>query len=125
MDASELIKELADRIEKTANVRAVFGEPIGEGVNIIIPVSRVMIRGGGGGGTDAVGVAGELEQRGRGRGMGLGLNIVTSPVGYIRRTPDGPQFVPIVDRNRVLMGGLVVVGLMMWVVKAGLSMAKR
>lgn len=126
MDARELMKELADRIETTANVRAVFGEPIGEGVNIIIPVARVMVRGGGGGGNDAgSGIEGETGRRGRGLGMGLGLNIVTSPVGYIRRTPDGPQFVPILDRNRVLMGGLVVAGLALWVVKASIKAARK
>lgn len=125
MDARELMKELADRIESTANVRAVFGEPVGEGPNIIIPVARVTVRGGGGGGSDPTAGDELTGRRGKGSGMGLGLNITTAPVGYIKRTADGPVFVPTVDLNRAVTGGLVVAGFALWVIKTSIRMARR
>jgi uncharacterized spore protein YtfJ len=120
MDVKELMRELADRIQKTANVRAVFGEPVGEGSNAIIPVARVTVSGGGGGGINA-----GTNREGRGRGMGLGMNIVASPVGYIRQTPDGAVFIPVIDKNRLAMIGMGVAVLALWVLKVGLKMIRR
>ncbi len=51
MDAKGLMAELSDRISKTASAQAVFGEPVHNGENLIVPVARVSVRGGGGGGT--------------------------------------------------------------------------
>lgn len=129
MDAQETIKDLATRIQETANGRAIFGEPIREGGVTIIPVSRVSVRGGGGGGTGDMPAAGTGQsdggQRGRGQGMGIGLNVSTVPVGYIRLAPEGPRFVPIVDRGRVLLGTLALMGVALWVGKSALKYAKR
>jgi uncharacterized spore protein YtfJ len=121
MDIKDMMSQIADRIERTANVRAVFGEPVGEGPNVVIPVARVSVRGGGGGGKQDMPEQGDTGRKGKGTGMGMGMNIVTAPVGYIRRTADKAEFVPIVDKTRVLAaaGVVAIVGLM--VVKTGLK----
>lgn len=36
MDVKELMHELAEKIERTANVRAVFGEPVGTGTGLMV-----------------------------------------------------------------------------------------
>lgn len=130
MDAQDAIKELAQRIQETANGKAVFGEPIREGGATIVPVSRIMLRGGGGGGTGDIPPMGPdgpgpAHGPGKGRGMGIGLNVVTAPVGYIQLTESGAEFVPIVDRNRAILGGMVVAGLALLVIKAGLKYSRR
>jgi uncharacterized spore protein YtfJ len=115
MDMQDLMRELADRIERTANVRAVFGEPLGGGEEMVIPVARVSVRGGGGGGSDESAEAGEAGRRGRGRGLGFGLNVATTPVGYIKQTSNGAVFVPIIDMSRVVVVALGVLAIGLFV----------
>ena len=117
MDVKELMQQLGEKIERAANVKAAFGEPVGEGTDQVIPVARVSVRGGGGGGS---GDMPERQGRGSGRGLGLGLNIVTVPVGYIKRSTRGAEFVPIVDKNRVFLASALVAGVGLLVVKTGL-----
>ncbi len=50
MNAKEVISEITTQIQKNANVRVVFGEPIDKGAITIIPVAKVVVKGGGGGG---------------------------------------------------------------------------
>jgi uncharacterized spore protein YtfJ len=126
MDAKGLMAELSDQIAKTANSRAVFGEPIQSGENTIVPVARVALRGGGGGGTGDTTMKGDKSgERGQGTGMGLGLNIAATPVGYINMTPTGAEFVPIVDKGRVLLGAMGVLGMALWVAKVAIMMAGK
>lgn len=120
MDAKELMQELAAKIERAANVKAAFGEPVGQ--DGVIPVARVSVRGGGGGGTGDMPEVEGQSGRGRGRGLGVGLNIVTTPVGYIKRTAQGAQFVPVVDRNRAILAGAVVAGIGLMALKTGFRM---
>jgi uncharacterized spore protein YtfJ len=115
MDMQDLMRELADRIERTANVRAVFGEPVGSGQDMLIPVARVSVRGGGGGGSDESAGSDEPGRKGRGRGMGFGLNVVTVPVGYIKQTDDGAVFVPVIDMSRVVVIALGVLAMGLFV----------
>ncbi len=126
MDAKGLMAELSDRISKTASARAVFGEPVHSGDNMIVPVARVSVRGGGGGGTGEGPIKGaELSEHGQGTGMGLGLNINATPVGYIDIEPNGAKFVPIVDRSRVMLAAMGVLGMALWVGKVGIKMAGK
>lgn len=126
MDAKGLMAELSDRISKTASARAVFGEPVKSGENMIVPVARVAVRGGGGGGTGEGPVKGdESGKLGQGTGMGLGLNIMATPVGYINVAPTGAEFVPIVDKSRVMLAAMGVLGMALWVGKAGIKLAGK
>ena len=126
MDAKGLIAELSDKISKTANSRAVFGEPIQSGENMIIPVARVALRGGGGGGSGDTNMKGDKSgERGQGTGMGLGLNIAATPIGYINVTPTGAEFVPIVDKGMVLLAAMGVLGLALWVGKVAIMRAGK
>ena len=112
MEPKEFIRELADRLERTANVKAVFGEPIGEGRDMIVPVARVGVRGGGGGGGGTEVNQDQLSGRGpsKGSGLGLGLNVTTAPIGFISWKSGEPAFEPIVDQNRAIaIAGVVAV----------------
>jgi uncharacterized spore protein YtfJ len=122
MDTKELMRELSDRIGKTANVRAVFGEPIGEGADKVIPVARVSVRGGGGGGS---GDMPEGQNKGKGSGMGLGMGVASTPVGFIKRTAKGAEFVPIVDRNRAIMVRGLVAAAAIFAVRTGFRVLAR
>ena len=116
MDVKELMQELSGKIERAANVRAAFGDPVGD--DRVIPVARVSVRGGGGGGS------GDMQDRegrpGKGRGLGVGLNVVTNPVGYIKHGDAGAEFVPVVDKNRMIIAGAVVAGIGLLAIKTGM-----
>jgi uncharacterized spore protein YtfJ len=83
MEVKELLRDVAEKIERTANVKAVFGEPIGEGNEMVIPVARVGVRAGGGGGSGDSSTG--PGPKGKGNGIGLGMKIDAAPVGYIKR----------------------------------------
>jgi uncharacterized spore protein YtfJ len=120
MEVKDLLREVAEKIERTANVKAVFGDPIGEGNEMIVPVARVGVRAGGGGGSGDT--AGGPGPRGRGNGIGLGMKIDAAPVGYIKRTQDGAVFISTIDRNRAIALGAGVAIVSLLVVRAGIRL---
>jgi uncharacterized spore protein YtfJ len=120
MEVKDLLREVAEKIEHTANVKAVFGDPIGEGGDLVIPVARVGVRAGGGGGSgDTTSGAGP---KGRGKGIGLGMKIDATPVGYIKRTQNGAVFISTIDRNRAIALGASVAIVALLVVRAGIKL---
>ncbi len=120
MEIQEMLREVADKIERTANVKAVFGEPIGEGNEMVIPVARVAVRAGGGGGS------GESTEgpgpKAKGKGIGLGMKIDAAPVGYIKRTQNGAVFISTVDRNRAIAIGAGVAIVSLLVMRAAIKL---
>jgi uncharacterized spore protein YtfJ len=104
MDAKEIIKEVADIIQKNANVEAVFGKPYEKGNITIIPVSKSSIYCGGGGG------AGENEEfeKAKGLGIGMGTRIKTIPVGYIEIDNEGARFVEVFQNSKLIMAGIAL-----------------
>ncbi|MGE5341368.1 MAG: GerW family sporulation protein [Candidatus Omnitrophota bacterium] len=97
MDTSEVIREVAEHIQKNTTVEAIFGKPVERGHVTIIPVSQIKISGGGGGGsTDE-----KKNQSPKGSGMGLGVSIKAIPLGYIEIKEDSARFVEISRRSRI------------------------
>lgn len=78
----ELVRQVAETIQKEASVRAVFGEPIKLDQHTIVPVAIVHIAfGGGGAGTS--GVKSEVVGKMLGFGGGGGLDVSSVPLGFI------------------------------------------
>jgi uncharacterized spore protein YtfJ len=118
MEAKDLMQQVGERIERAANVKAVFGDPVNQGSDTVIPVARVSVRGGAGASAEATESEGKAP---KGKGMGVGLNVVSSPVGYIRSSSEGPTYVSIVDRNRLIMAGAVLAGIGLLAIRTGLK----
>ena len=114
MNPTELIASVKEGIEKTANVKAVFGEPYttAEGMTII-PVATVKYAAGGGSGngTGRMRHSRDSEEEGGGSGIGLGLRVTSTPLGYIEIRDDEARFVDITDKTKMMLGGVVVLGL--------------
>ena len=100
------VERIAERVGASANVRAVFGEPIERDGITVIPVARVRWGFGGGAGrgpiavgpgTDTKGAAtaGGVDQGLSGMGTGGGGGATADPVGYLEIGPDGVSFIPI------------------------------
>jgi uncharacterized spore protein YtfJ len=103
MDAKDVIKEVTEKIQKNANVKAVFGEPYEKGSRTVIPVARVSICGIGGGGSNKGNEDEENQEKSKGKGMGLGLHVKAVPVGYIEIDDEGARFEEIIEQKRIIM----------------------
>jgi uncharacterized spore protein YtfJ len=101
MDAKDIIKEVTEKIQKNANVKAVFGEPYEKGTRTVIPVARVSICGCGGSSKDNEDEV--SSEKSKGRGIGFGLRVKAIPVGYIEIDDDGAHFEEIIEQKRIIM----------------------
>src|SRR5687767_11423004 len=97
-DAVNTVQTTMDNFLSAANVDAVYGTPIREGGNIIIPAAEVLSIAGFGLGSGS-GPSGpeEKERPGGGGGGGGGGHILSRPVAAIVISPAGVRVEPIVD----------------------------
>lgn len=77
----DIAHQVAETIQKEANVRAVFGEPQKLDEKTVIPVAKITVSGGAGGGGASAG--GEQKRRFIPLGGGGGLSIEVTPLGFI------------------------------------------
>ena len=94
MEIKELIKEIKENLEKSANTKSIFGDVMKIDGLSIIPVGSFTMKGGGGGGIGSMGskTEAEIEKKSEsdesgsktGKGGGLGMTVDVNPVGYIR-----------------------------------------
>jgi uncharacterized spore protein YtfJ len=113
MSIEDIAAKVAETIQKEANINAIFGEPKKLDEHTIVPVARVEISMGGGGG-GGKGPAPKQEDDGEegggtvgvigGTGGGGGLDIEVRPLGFIRDTADGAEFVAIDPTPEGLLG---------------------
>ena len=103
MSSLAILQTLKESI-LTANVKAVYGEPIAAQGKTVIPVAKVIYGYGGGAGTGGVGSSGP---RGEGGGGGGGARAI--PVGVVEVSDLHTRFVPITDRRK--LAGAVAMGI--------------
>lgn len=113
--ANRLVQPI-DRMLERLNATAVFGEPTREGDLTVIPVADVVLGFGygyGGGPAPAQhGPAPEhqedaaVEAPAEGGGGGGGGR--ASPRGYLKVSPDGVRFEPIIDQGKIALAGLAL-----------------
>jgi uncharacterized spore protein YtfJ len=108
-----VVQTTMDEFLRAANVEAVYGAPIREGENIVIPAAEVLsIAGFGlGSGSGSQG-AGEEENTGGGGGGGGGGRVLSRPVAAIVISPAGVRVEPIVDVTKIALAGLTTLGFM-------------
>ena len=106
MSFEEIVRQVAETIQKEANARAVFGEPAKLDTKVVIPVASVVIQisGGGGGGTRKPGA--EIARLFGGGGGGL--NVTAAPVGFIHEK-DGAVVFTRIDKPKPEEKGLPLV----------------
>jgi uncharacterized spore protein YtfJ len=107
MEANEILEKARD----TLTVRRVFGEPIERDGTLVVPVAHV--RGGAGAGSgESTRPDGEAGRIGGGGGGGWGAD--ARPVGVYVISNGEVSWQPVVDVNRVILGGQIalVVGLL-------------
>jgi hypothetical protein len=85
IDIHEVLRDVSRNMEKNANVKTVFGDPIKFEGRTIIPVATVT-------------VSGRDNEK---------INVESKPVGYIEMTKAGAKFVPTMDMSGIALKGLI------------------
>lgn len=93
MDIEELIASIADRLQKSASVRTVFGDPIEAHGKTIIPIAVVGYGFGAGGGAPQRDEADGQDAPRSASGGGAGVGI--RPRGVLEITKEETRYVPI------------------------------
>ncbi len=126
--AFELIQQAIERMDASR----VYGEPVREGDTIVIPVAEHGIAfgygfGSGEGPVEAGGVGdGEAGRMGTGSGAGGGAWGGTKPRGFIKITPVGVVYEPVIDVNRLGLAGIVLGAWnVFWIALAVRAIARR
>jgi uncharacterized spore protein YtfJ len=102
-----------DKFLSAANVDAVYGSPIREGENIVIPAAEVLSVAGFGYGTGSGPEgAGANENMGSGEGGGGGGRVLSRPVAAIVISPAGVRVEPIVDVTKIALAVFTTLGFM-------------
>jgi uncharacterized spore protein YtfJ len=119
-EAVAKVNSQVDEMVNSMNTGAVFGEPIQQGDLTLIPVASVTYGFGSGQGwgkgkeEDAPAEA----PMGEGGGAGGGGGGMARPLGFIKIDASGAKWEPTVDPTRVVMGGMVLAGwIVFWVMK--------
>ena len=89
MDTKELLQAIAERVQSSASVKTIVGEPIRAEGKTLIPFARVAYGFGAGGGHGT-------------SGSGGGGGVRVSPIGVLEVTPDRTRFIRIGVKRRVL-----------------------
>jgi uncharacterized spore protein YtfJ len=103
-------RKLLAQARDVMTVRHVFGEPIERDGTTVIPVAKVMGGGGGGqtGGQSESDGRGEAMETGDGASAGGGFGFRAVPAGVYVIKEGKVSWEPVLDLNRVILGGQVV-----------------
>jgi uncharacterized spore protein YtfJ len=124
------VTEPIENMMKRLTVNSVFGEPIKEGDQTVIPVAQVSYGFGFGAGWGSGAAEAEGEERpasaGEGGGQGGGAAGKARPVGALRITADGVHFEPVMDPKVIALAGIAMVAWnVFWVAATVRAFAKR
>jgi uncharacterized spore protein YtfJ len=107
------VQATMDKFLSAANIEAVYGSPIREGENIVIPAAEVLsVAGFGFGAGSGPQGTGENENMGSGEGGGGGGRILSRPVAVIVISPTGVRVEPIVDVTKIALAVFTTLGFM-------------
>ena len=101
MALPDMLKSITERLQGSANVRTVYGEPIVAEGKTIIPVAKVRYGFGAGFGE---GEGSEDPRHGGGGGGGVEI----TPIGIIEITPEGTNYISFEDRSRMIKAGFTI-----------------
>lgn len=111
--ALSTMQNTLDQFLSASNVDAVYGAPISQGENTVIPAAEVLslVGFGLGSGGSAPGVMGN-EAVGSGSGGGGGGRVLARPVAAIVISPQGVRVEPVVDVTKIALAAFTTLGFM-------------
>ena len=108
MTIADVIKGVTERLQSSATVKVVYGEPVVAEGKTVIPVARVRYGFGGGGGSRSPDNGPDDEAApSQDVGGGGGGGVSVSPVGIIEITAEETRFISFEDRSMLIKAGLL------------------
>ena len=108
----QIIQSIVDRLQSTATVKTVYGEPIETKDKVIVPVAKVAYGFGAG-----LGRGKKLGTEDEQSGSGAGGGVTVRPAGVLEITQEETRFIPIGGRGKLL--GALLLGLCIGMFMAG------
>ena len=124
MAALDLIQNTMDEFLATADVHAVYGEPIEHGTTLIIPAAEVLCGMGFGVGSGSGGEGSSEGGSGSGSGGGGGGRVFSRPVAVVISDSDGVHVETVVDATKIALAALTAAGFMLGTLLRMLSARK-
>jgi uncharacterized spore protein YtfJ len=112
LNVEQYTKSIMERLQASASVKTIYGDPVTAEGKTIIPVARVGYGFGAGFGP---GTNGETKTEGGGGGGG---GVGATPIGVVEITKEDTRFIPVGEETRLV--GALLVGLFL-----GLLFARR
>jgi uncharacterized spore protein YtfJ len=133
MDQEKDLTQVIEPVEnmmKRLNVNTVFGEPIKEGDQTVIPVASVSYAfgfgAGYGSGQSPDQEEGQPANVGEGGGSGAGAMGRAKPVGVLRITAEGAHFEPAMDPKMIALAGIAMIAWnVFWIAATVRAFARR
>jgi uncharacterized spore protein YtfJ len=112
--ALNTVQSTLDKFLTAANVDAVYGPPVSQGENVVIPAAEVLSVVGFGIGMGVGQGPNESENKGNGGGAGGGGGgrVLARPVAAIIMSPRGVRVEPIVDVTKIVLAVFTTLGFM-------------
>ena len=107
MEPSDGFSGQIEGISRLMGIERVFGKPEKVGDRTIVPVAAVTWSGGMGFGKGEDPTAGEGKRSGQGGGGGGRVNV--RPVAMLEITAAGTRVIPVIDRTRIILAGMLLV----------------
>lgn len=100
---AEIFRNITGKLESTASVKTVYGEPISSEGKTIIPVSKVRYAFGAGGGSGStIGENLGTDPVAEGSGGGGGGAVEVTPLGIVEITAGETRYIPFEEKRRML-----------------------
>ena len=99
MEVKDILQVIGERLQTSATVKSVYGDPITAGDRTVIPVARVRYGFGGGGAHLA------------GGGGGGGGGVRADPAGVVEITSAGTKFIAFPDHRRLIAAIALGIGI--------------
>jgi len=109
--ALNTVQNTLDKFLTAANVEAVYGSPVSQGENVVIPAAEVLSVVGFGIGVGGGQSSSSTETTGGGGGGGGG-RVLARPVAAIIMSPTGVRVEPIVDVTKIVLAVFTTFGFM-------------
>lgn len=100
----ELLRTIGERLQASATVKNIYGDPVSAGDRTVIPIARIFYAFGGGGGESAT----HTDSAQTGGGGGGGGRMSAEPCGALEISSSGTRFIAF--SNRKQRAGYIALG---------------
>lgn len=101
-----VFQAISEKLEKSAHVKAVFGDPVEAHGKTVIPVAKISYGFGGGSGSNIAKNDSSKSENNSGGGGGGGIR--TQAVGVVEISSEGTRFVALQPNWKSLLGGALI-----------------